>query len=133
VIVEESGFSNVSSVKLLGIKITNDIEQLVANFDPIITKITSLISYWSRFRLSLPGRITIAKTFLISQINYLGSIFLPSEDQLNNMQALINNFIRKNLQISEERLHLPVECGGLGFFNIKNFFAGSNEYMDFTC
>jgi hypothetical protein len=37
------------------------------------------------------------------------------------MQALINNFIRKNLQISDERVQLPVECGGLGFFNIKDF------------
>jgi hypothetical protein len=102
-------------VPLLGIRISNDLEELCANFDPIITKITSLISYWSRFRLSLPGRISIAKTFLISQINYFGSIFLPSEDQLNNMQALINNFIRKNLQISDEQVQLPVECGGLGF------------------
>jgi hypothetical protein len=58
---------------------------------------------------------------MMSQINYLGSILLPNEVQLNNMQAIINNFIRKNLQISDERLYLPVDCGGLGFFNIKNF------------
>jgi hypothetical protein len=30
---------------------------------------------------------------------------------------MINTFIRKNLNISKERIWRPVEMGGLGFFN----------------
>jgi hypothetical protein len=120
-IIRDTGFKIVNNFKLLGANITANSEDLSENFEPVIQKIVSLIAYWSRFRLSLPGRITIAKTFLISQINYLGSVFLPREDQLQRMQTAINSFIRKNLRISDDRIYLPVENGGLGFFNIKHF------------
>ena len=33
--------------------------------------------FWERFNLSLPGRLTIMKTSLISQLNYVGC-FLPA-------------------------------------------------------
>jgi hypothetical protein len=120
-IVTESGFKIVNSFKLLGVNVSAVAADLISNYDSVIKKIDSLIAFWSRFRLSLPGRITIAKTFLISQINYLGSILMPSEEQLHQMQSSINNFIRRNIKISDERIYLPVDKGGLGFFNIKNF------------
>jgi hypothetical protein len=120
-IINECGFKIVDKFKLLGATVTANAEDLVNNFDPVIAKIDSLIAFWSRFRLSLPGRIAVAKTFLISQINYLGSIIMPSDVQLCRMQTAINNFIKKNLRISDERVYLPVEKGGLGFFNIKTF------------
>jgi hypothetical protein len=64
----------------------------------------------------MPGRLTIAKTFLVSQINYLGCIFLMTE-----IQTIINGFIKKNLKISDERVQLSPEMGGLGFINISQF------------
>jgi hypothetical protein len=119
--VTEAGFSIVDRIKLLGADICSDVERVVENFESIIEKIRSQILYWSRFKLSLPGRISTAKTFIMSQLNYLGCIFTPTEEQLSTCQELMNNFIRKNIKISDCRIYLPPEMGGLGFFNISEF------------
>jgi hypothetical protein len=36
---------------------------------------------------------------------------------------MINTFIRKNLNISKERISRPVELGGLGFYNLSSFLS----------
>jgi hypothetical protein len=46
---------------------------------------------------------------------------VPKAEQLELCQNMINNFIRKNLKISDCRLYLPPENGGVGFFCIKDF------------
>jgi hypothetical protein len=102
-------------------EIDSSLANLNQNFKNIIAKITNLISFWERYRLSLPGRVSIAKTFLVSQLNYLGCFLLPCEDDLKKIQMLINNYIRKNLKISDERIERVPELGGAGFFNLKNF------------
>jgi hypothetical protein len=119
--IAEAGFTLVNKIKLLGADITSNPEEWSNNFNTVYEKIVTQINYWSRFRLSLPGRIAIAKTYMLSQINYLGSVFSPTDDQMRVMQESINNFIRKNLKISEERMYLPADKGGVGFFNIKEF------------
>jgi hypothetical protein len=58
-------------------------------------------------------------------LNYLGSVFVPTDEQLSSIQEVINNFILKNLRISEQRLYLSPEKGGLGFFNFR---AGHFRY-----
>jgi hypothetical protein len=124
--INQSGFTLVTKLKLLGAEITNNCSDLKNNFTIVIEKVKNLISYWSRFKLSLPGRISVAKTFLLSQINYLGSIFLPDPDQLRCLQTMINTFIKKNLNISDTRIYLPPSSGGLGFFNLENFLIAQH-------
>jgi hypothetical protein len=119
----EAGFTVVNSIKLLGADITTDYSEINGNFVRIKNKIVNLINFWARFRLTLPGRVTIAKTFLISQLNYLGSVFVPDAITLQEIQSLINNFIRKNIRISDERIYLSPKLGGIGFFNINEFLG----------
>jgi hypothetical protein len=119
--IHEAGFTVSSKIKLLGTDITAEPNELHCNFNRIIDKINSLISFWSRFRLTLLGRIAIAKTFLVSQINYLGCVLQPTAQQLEQMQTAINNFVKKNLQISDMRIYLSINKGGLGFFNLSEF------------
>jgi uncharacterized membrane protein len=73
----------------------DNIEQI---FEKIKSKIINLVAFWERFRLTLPGRITIAKTFLISQLNYIGSFLKPSPQTLEQIQVIINNFVKKKLK-----------------------------------
>jgi hypothetical protein len=119
--VRDLGFEIVDNITLLGMTIDNKLLNLESNFDRVIKKITGLISFWERFKLSLPGRIAIAKTFFVSLLNYLGCFLLPNETVLKTLQTLINNFIRKNLKISDARIERSIELGGTGFFNIKKF------------
>jgi hypothetical protein len=92
-LITNLGFRTVDTVKLLGMDITHNFEDVGNNFLSIKEKILKLIRFWERFRLSLPGRISIAKTFLVSQLNYLGGVFRPPDDVLAEIQTLINSFI----------------------------------------
>ena len=58
-----------------------------------VEKIRQTANFWSRFKLSLPGRIGIAKGLMLSQINYFGCIITPSKDQIREMQNIMDNFI----------------------------------------
>jgi hypothetical protein len=84
-------------MKLLGMDITRNFEDIGDNFRHIKDKILNLIRFWDRFKLSLPGRISIAKTFLVSQLNYLGGVFKHPAALLDEIQSLINCFIKKTL------------------------------------
>ena len=75
---------------------------------------------------SLPGRLAIMKTYLISQLNYIGSFLPAPDDSLTTIQNCINTFVKKNIRISEDRLYLPANLGGLGIFDIKKFLKAQH-------
>jgi hypothetical protein len=113
-------FPEVHSYTLLGIEIDSEASLLVKNFSKAKKNIQHIINFWARFDLSLPGRIAIAKTFLLSQLNYFGSIFMPPDPDLTFFQAQIDNFCLKNLKFTMEKLNTTLEEGGLGLINLKD-------------
>jgi len=117
------GFELSDNFTLLGVKISNKLDNIPAIFMDIKNKIINLIAFWERFRLSLPGRLTIAKTYLISQLCYLGSFLPVPEDIRGEIQNLIDRFVKKNLRVSQERLYLPPSEGGLGAINLDTFLT----------
>ena len=76
------GFTVVDHITILGMKIKKNLENLSECHIVTEQKITKIINFWERFNLSLPGRINIAKTLLLSQISYLGCIITPTSDTL---------------------------------------------------
>ncbi len=54
----------VSSVKILGVRIDRTLEQLGENWEEKIRKMERLSNFWSLQKLSITGRIMVAKTFL---------------------------------------------------------------------
>jgi hypothetical protein len=94
-VMESVGFRSVDKIKLLGCDITRNYDDLQGNFRTIKEKILNLIRFWERFKLSLPGRISIAKTFMVSQLNYLGCVFRPDPDLLSEIQSMLDCFIKK--------------------------------------
>jgi hypothetical protein len=103
------------------VEITNKLDNIEQIFQKIRTKIVDLINFWERFRLSLPGRITIMKTCLISQLCYIGCFLPAPPDILDSIQNLLDNFVKKNLRVSGDRIYLSPDQGGLGCINLKNF------------
>jgi hypothetical protein len=79
------GFNVVDKVKLLGMDIDRTLSSLNNFFGDVAVKITQMIEHWERFYLTLPGRISICKTFMISQIGYPGSIIMPSDAQIKRL------------------------------------------------
>jgi hypothetical protein len=117
------GFDVKNEVKLLGLKIKNNCSNYTASKNDIEEKISCQIRFWNRFDLSLPGRISVSKTFMYSQLNYIGC-FLPIEaERLVNIENIIEQYVRGPLNISKERMTLTREEGGLGLFSIPIFLG----------
>jgi len=82
-------------------KIHNNIVGFEDSAQSIVNNINKEINFWLRFRLSLPGRINVAKSMLYSQLNYLGS-FLPFDnEQLNSFSVPIINSVKGNLNLEK--------------------------------
>jgi exonuclease III len=119
--VQNSGFQIVDSIKVLGFDITKNYEDLNSNFDDSIKKIKKTARFWERFKLSLPGRINVAKTLMLSQLSYPGSILTPSNAQLQEINSTINGFVCGKLKISKDYIHTGIEKGGLGLIDVCEF------------
>jgi hypothetical protein len=115
------GFTFVDEIKILGMTIDHSLDNLDENFLGILESIKKSANYWKRFRLSLPGRINVAKSLLVSLVNYLGCFLMPKPNTLNSIQKTIDDFIIANDKVARNRLYLPPECGGLGCFKLDEF------------
>jgi hypothetical protein len=88
------------------------------NFIKVVEKIRSIVANWVPYKLSLPGRINIAKSLMYSQINYLGC-FLPfPAEYINSIDSIITGFVKGKINIAKKRLYLKPKDGGLGLFDI---------------
>ncbi len=90
-------------------------------WNQISEKVQNQINHWTRFNLSLPGRICIAKCMMYSQLNYLGCFLPINKTKADEIGALIESFVLNNITIAKKRLYLHPEYGGLGLFEIKDF------------
>jgi len=87
----------------------------------ILEKIRKQVNFWNRFNLSLPGRINVAKSFMYSQINYLGCFLPLSDEVIKEMSTVIEKFVRGKLHIGIQKLYDAPMDGGLGLFKVKEF------------
>ena len=124
--ITDLGFDLKNEMTLLGAKIKNTGLCYDSNINEINEKIRKQVNFWTRFNLSLPGRINVAKTFLYSQVNYLGCFMPLPKDSLNGFSNLIENFVRGKLKIAKNRLYLEKKDGGLGLFEMGNFLGAQS-------
>jgi hypothetical protein len=117
------GFKIVTEIKCLGVCINNRASNLTSHFDGTIRKVRQLIGSWERYNLSLPGKIGIAKTMLISQIGYIGCIITPTEAQLNTLQDLIDGYVTRGIVLAKDRLYTKAREGGLGLIKLESYVA----------
>jgi hypothetical protein len=132
--ITNQGFTQKNSLKILGMSVSNNLEQDIADAaGHIRQKLTHKIAIWERFALSLPGRLQIAKTMLYSQLNYLGC-FLPfSKEITTNWEKMIFNYVAGNLKIGQQRVFSPVSMGGLGLFRIEDFLDAQKIRWTLYC
>ncbi len=113
----------VNEIKILGLTLDNKAANLCDNFKGTIQKMKKICGDWSRYNLSLPGRISIAKTMLLAQVGYIGCIVTPSTNQLDTMQSIIDDFVTKNIVILADRLYQRPNEGGLGLVKLSSYIA----------
>jgi hypothetical protein len=64
--VNDSGFLVTDQIKLLGVDIDSRLSCLQNMHNKTVEKVTAITRFWSRFWLSLPGRINIFKTMSLA-------------------------------------------------------------------
>jgi hypothetical protein len=119
--ITDLSFTLVDEIKILGMRIDHSLENLDDNFVEIGETIRKTVNYWKMYRLTLPGRINVAKSLLISLVNYLGCFIMPSSNTLHSIQKTIDDFIIGNDKVARQRLYLPPDYGGLGCFKLDEF------------
>jgi hypothetical protein len=122
--ITQSGFKCADTINILGLEIGRDLSQVTNIFNKPLEKIEKIANFWNKFRLSLMGRITVAKSLLLSQLTYAGSILVPTVQQINKAESIINDFIVADMRISKKMVSVSKNKGGLGMLNLANFFAG---------
>jgi len=115
------GFKFVEEFTLLGANISNNLSNIDSCFQQTLEKINSIRDFWTRLKLTLPGRIAVSKTFMISLIGYLGCIITPPDDVMRAMQKTIDDFCIGTLKVAKNRKYEPAKLGGLGLINLKDF------------
>jgi hypothetical protein len=119
--IRTMGFLICPRVKCLGFELSSDGGELTNNIDTDILNIRRLAGEWSRYNLSLQGRLAVSKTFLISQLTYHGSIITPTPVQVENIQTVVDGFILKGIPWSKRTLYNKPENAGLGAVKVSEF------------
>jgi hypothetical protein len=103
------GVELVDEIKVLGIKIDNKVERLHENLELAISKMENVSRYWSQFNISLPARVMVAKTYILSQAIYYLNILELSDDIRDRMNRIIISFISKGQrEIARENIILRI-------------------------
>ena len=121
-LIEELGFTVVNNLKILGFIVGPDGIQADQIFRNASAKINQIIGCWSRFNLSLKGRIAISKTMLVSQITYLGPIMSPDNNFIGTIQNSIDSFVIRGMPMANDRKYAKTEKGGLGLIKLTDLF-----------
>ena len=73
------------------LSLDNRLKELQNNFQRIYDKVEKKIGFWIRYGLTLKGRITVAKSLLLSQYTYVATILDSNDKKLSNkVQAQID-------------------------------------------
>jgi len=101
--------------------IKKNLEHVTDIFDVMTEKILKITRFWDLYRLSLPGRISVVKTLILPQINYLGCILEPDPPSFKKMEKIIEKFVLKSLNVATSRLYIPPNKGGLGLIRLSSY------------
>ena len=114
------GITVVDRINVLGLQIDRKLEKMNENWEKALLKIRNRINYWNLFKLSIGGRLMIAKTYLTCQATYIMSAIPVNDDILNRMNEVIIQYINGGEKIlARDRWFLEKNRGGYGMFDMK--------------
>ena len=125
-----------NSFKVFGFVIDNRLENLRSNFGEINGKVESIIKKWIPYHLTIHGRLTIAKTMILSQYTYFGMIMdILDINDYEYIQNVLSNFILNNTSfeassdkkrgpwIKDDVLYGDVIRGGFNMIKVEDFIT----------
>ena len=115
----------VNQFELLGIifHVTQE-KMFQLNFDKRISEIERIINMYSKFSLSLIGRVTVIKTLMLLKIVYLLTVLpTPPSNIFEAIEKRLKDFLWKNgnIKICNKQLEKEIGEGDLKLTNIRDF------------
>ena len=121
-IIKNVGFRVVDMITHLGLCFDNKLQQLDINWTNKIEKLKKLKNFFNSLRPNYTTKISLIKTYFLSQMSYIAPVFIPSPAHINEIRTIIVKFLfpLKNL-FPVQRVFLPSEQGGLGIPDPESF------------
>lgn len=114
-------------LKILGVTFTAEVFDIWNyNLDDTLHKINALIHIWSKRRLTLPGKITVIKSLILSKFTHL---FLALPNPPGEFQKLLERKLYKFLwssgpdRICRKNMVKNIQAGGLRMVNVSVFIS----------
>ena len=114
--------------KALGVWFTlNSQESLDLNLTERIKTMNTLLNIWKGRKLSLKGKITILRTLILPQVQFLFSMIYIPDTILKKLDKLLFNFLWDNKPAKIKRCTIiaPIEQGGLAMIDVYEVHAAS--------
>ena len=120
-------------IKVNGILLQQNYRQMRdANVNSAIKRMDKILKTWSARNLTTLGKITIAKTFAISQIIYIMQSFDLDADNFKAVNKVLYKFIwnrhylaaKAPERIRREVTNTPIMYGGLGMLDLSDLDKG---------
>ena len=114
--------------KALGVWFSNNLQEtLTLNLTERIKSINTLINIWKSRKLSLKGKITILRTLILPQIQFLFSMIPIEESALKQLDTIFFKFLWNNkpAKIKRSTIIAPIEQGGLSMIDVYEVHATS--------
>ena len=106
------GFEWTDNFTLLGFSLENTMTKTDSNFKSVKEKIDGIIRTWRPYHLSLRGRVTIAKTKMVSQLTYVATVLdIPDA----TIKGQIDDYV------------LGIKPGGRKWMNQQTLYSHSSE------
>ena len=110
----------VDRVKILGVSIDRKLERLSENWDGKIAKMIRLANFWKLQKLSITGRILVAKTYLLSQVIFLLETLPLDFDTGEQINKIMVDYVKgSDRVIAKNRWFLDCTLGGYGLIDIR--------------
>ena len=123
--VINEGLKIEKTFTLLGVKYDHKGEKIDEDNTKIIKqKIVNIIDLWDKFYLTIPGKITVCKTFIYSQIAYYATFITFNNNFFREIEDLITVFINSDRRVGDKKCFKSTKTGGLGLFKIQDYIDG---------
>ena len=101
--------------------------QKTLNIDKRVKKMNTIINIWRSRNLSLKGKITIIKTLIVLQINFLFLMIYIPDNILQKLDKMLLDLVwnSKSAKVKRSTIIAPVAEIGLGMVDIYKIHATS--------
>ena len=113
---------NTDSIDLLGFSVFTNGDTATNCWNKVRLILQKKIYIWKIFRLSLRGRITVAKAHLISSITFYATILDIPKYIIDEFTETIEKFKTSGKKVSKRTIYSSIEHGGYNMIELSSFY-----------